>query len=219
MPTQTKSKLPLLGIGLLALLALVVAFTKPTTSDVQSMIQTQSATFGAVSNTNAPAANTVLPDGYLTPNPTVYDYLIARGFLYTDKALGFGNTSGIPIYQQSSRVAITPNAGIVCSLVNPFTTATSTYEFSINLSSTSASTAQLILGTGVAATATTTSQSVFTATASVPLTYDTSGTTTSGTFGLIGPGASLNVGGVLGTAQATLNQMGGTCGAIFTTTN
>lgn len=199
-------------IGAIAVVALLLgacAFFK---------IPSQPSSFGAVSNTNAPAANTVLVNGVLLPNPTVLDYIVSRVFLYTDKALGFGNATGVPTLQQGNRVAITPSQNVVCSFQNPNTTATSTFEFSTTIASTSANASSLILATAASATATTTSYGQIALAANTQLTWGTSGTTTGGSAGVVAPGAFLNLGGI-NAAGSMLAQLGGACNVIWSSTN
>lgn len=180
--------------------------------------------FGAVSGTNAPAANTTLINGYQTPNPTVLDYTIARGFMYTDKALGFGNSTGVTILQQAVRQAIVPGSSTICSLQNPFTS-TSTYEFTFRISSTSANANVFILAAAATSTVATTSTAGLLATnngsvtlaANTTLTWGTQGTTSSAVSGVVPGSGYLNLGGLAGNDNALL-QYGGNCNAVFTST-
>lgn len=201
-------------IGVIAVIALLVGiWAKVTPATTMS-----TSPFGAVSNTNGPAAGSILANGTLLPNPSVLDYFIARTFLYADKAIGYGNSSGTPILQQGSRQLIVPSSNIVCSLQNPNTTATSTFEFSTNISSTSANAGTLILATASSATATTTTVGSISLAANAQLTFATQGTTSSQVAGEVGPSKFLNLGGVTG-ADTMLNQLGGSCDVIWTSTN
>lgn len=203
-------------IGVIAILALVVGIWAKLTPAQE--VSTVGTSYGAISNTNAPAANTVLVNGALLPNPTVLDYVVSRVFLYADKAIGYGNSSGTPILQQGVRASITASSSVDCSLQNPFTTATSTYEFSANIASSSANAASLIVATGAGAGATSTLNATVAYSANSWLTIATQGTTTTNLAGVVAPGAWLNLGALTG-GSATLAQLGGACSAIFTSTN
>lgn len=199
------------AVAILAFLGVLVLFATPTK-------QSASPSLGAVSNTNAPAANTSLVNGQLLPNPSVWDYGVFRQFLYTDKALGFGNSSGTAILQQAVRTTLTTaTTSVICSLQSPFTTASSTFEAFINIASTSANAGQLAIATSTTNAATTSPLGTFSILANTQFQFAGSGTTTTGNIGIVGPSQYVNIGGA-GTPTAT-TQYGGTCGAIFTSTN
>lgn len=224
------------GIAVLALILSGIAFFRHGTTQTiieqqssdQSQTQSQpsSQNFGAVSNTNGPAANTVLVNGQLLSNPSVLDYVIARQLLYTDGAIAFGNsTSSTPILQQGARQPIIASSSVICSLASPFTTATSSYEFGWTISSTSANAVTFVLASSTANNtgATTTVQATVSLAANTQNSFSTQGSTTAATnganmSGIVGPGQRLNLGALTG-GSAALLQFGGACNAIFTSLN
>lgn len=207
-------------IGVIAVVALLVGIWAKATPVT---VINQGTQFGAVSNTNAPAANTVLSNGTLLPNPSVLDYFIARTYLYTDKALGFGNSTGVPVNQQGNRQVITSTnsfaTSYACTFTNPSATASSTFEFNVNISSSSATAINLILGTSITGgvpVATSTILATLPVAANAQFTASTQGTTTAGTSGVVGPGDGITLSAIAG---APLAQLGGVCNAIWTTIN
>lgn len=214
MTTSTKI---IATIAVLGVILGVWALSRPMSSVSSGQFGTTNSN-GGISNTNAPAANTSLVNGVLLPNPSVYDYLVSRVFLYTDNALGFGNATKIPTLQQGNRVAITASSSIVCSFQNPNTTATSTFEFSTTIASTSANAGSLVVGTASTSLATTTAYGTLALAAGAQLTWGTEGTTTTGNRGTVPPSGWLNLGGVAG-SQTMLAQLGGACNVIWTSTN
>ena len=206
------------GIAILGVILGGLALLKHSSTTVVAGSTTNSS--GGISNTNAPAANTVLVNGQLLPNPSVLDYFVSRVFLYADGAIGFGNSSRTPILQQAQRNAsFTATTTTFCSLQNPFTTASSSYEASFYVASSSANAGTVVFGaasTNAATTSSTNQQGQLTV-APGDINYATSGTTTSGTFGIIGPGQFLNFSG--GSTGSATSQFGGTCQSIFTSLN
>jgi hypothetical protein len=116
---------------------------------------------GAVSNTNAPAAGTVAPNGSVLPNPSVLDYLVNRVMLYTDKTLAYGNSSGTPLYKQAARMTLATATTTPCALQSPFTSTSTLVSFALNVTTGTSTTGSLTLATSTTAYATTSAITTF----------------------------------------------------------
>lgn len=206
-------------IGAVAILAFLGVLFLGLKSPEQVVVQNDSAPFGAISNTNAPAAGSTLANGQLLPNPSVFDYTVHRQFLYFDKALGFGYTSGNPVLEQSGgRFSLTAATTTPCAIQSPFTTATSTFNFKVTVTTATSSAGEFVIATSSTAFSTTTGAVAnFTIPASQQGTWAFSGTTTSGTTGVVAPSGWVVFGTTNGSSVGYGYTLGGTCQAIFTT--
>lgn len=205
-------------IGALAALALVgVLFL--TFSQPKEQVATQ--TFGSIPAVNAPAANVVLPNGQLTPNPSTFDYLMARLYFYVDGALGFGNGTATPTNVQVVRMALTSGTSTPCALANPFTATSTVSNFSFNITTATSSAITWDIGTSTTAYATTTTMinaQAVAASAQSTITWDGSTNNTvisSGQYIVAGPDKAT----AAGTGAFTSVVLGGSCQATFTTAN
>lgn len=175
--------------------------------------------FGAVSNTNAPAAGSTSASGTILPNPSVFDYLVSRTYLYFDKALGFGNSTATPINEQAARAATVATSSVLCAVQNPLNASSSIMHVSIFFTTAPTSTLSLVVGTTTFAQAQYATSSGM-MTISVPVSATSTsvdwdpGINNDGiaagqwiTFGVGGGSSGVNFGGV------------GNCNALFITDN
>lgn len=167
--------------------------------------------FGALSNTNAPVAGTIAPNGSVLPNPSVLDYLVNRVMLYTDKTLAFGNTTGTPLYQQAIRQSLTAATTTPCALQNPFTSTSTLIAWDMNVTTATSSAGVLTLATSTTAYATTSAIATFSIAANAQGTRVWSGGNDVGVVA----GSGYVVVGVQGVAYGFT--YGGTCSGIFQT--
>lgn len=204
-------------VGAIAVLALVLAgaaLTRPASSG-------GGVSFGAIPSVNAPAANTVLPNGQLLPNPSNFDYLVARLYFYVDGALGLGNGTSVPTNIQVVRALLTAATTTPCALRSPFTTATSTItSFTLNVTTGTSSASQLIFATSSTPYATTSMLMTATIPASAQASFVSSGVATSSQLGsVVVPGGYAVIGTGAGSAVGYGYTYGGSCSATFQTIN
>ena len=200
-------------IGAIAILALIFGFI--------SLVKGPSTSFGTVNNggtaSNASAiiipANTTLPDGYQTPNPSVFDYLLSRGLLMAQNVFGMGNGTAVPTYQQVNRMILTAATTTPCALQNPFS-ATSTIPDGVtfNITTSTSTAGTLTFATSTSAYATTSTFSTQTAGANLDGTY-----TANGSGPVVVAGNGWIVVGVAGAPYPFT--YGGSCQATFQTAN
>ncbi len=199
------------GIAILGcILGLIGVFHKPSQS------------FGGINNGGSAgsaagvtiSANTTLPNGYQTPNPSTFDYLVSRGFLIAQGIFGYGNGTSVPTYQQVNRMVLNTATSTPCALQNPFN-ATSTMidgiVFNVSVSTSSAGT--LDFATSTSAFATTSLFSTIAAAANTQGTY----TALPNSGFTVAPNGWVVV-GVHGTSLGGYSY-GGSCQATFQTIN
>ena len=69
----------------------------------------KSAVVGSTNNSGTGVtvpANTTLVNGYQTPNPSTFDYLVSRGYLVAQNLLGLGNGTSVVTNIQSQRMTM-----------------------------------------------------------------------------------------------------------------
>lgn len=210
-------------IGGIAVLALIVGFIGLSHSSSQLAVGTTNNGGTAVNPGNVTvAAGTQLIDGYITPNPSTFDYLVSRGYLIAQNMFGMGNGTSVPSNSQAVRQLLTAATTTPCALQNPFS-ATSTIESVIlNITTATSTTGTITFATSTTAYATTTTiQSNVTAPANEQETYNIPSATNGGT--IIGPGAFVVVGVAgISTTQGNVNNgftYGGSCQATFQSAN
>lgn len=205
------------GIAVIALLVACAAYVK---SGSAGGVQVQdpaavTQSFGATYATNAPAGNSALSSGVILPNPSVYDYLVARAYAYV-KWLGLDNGTSVPTNSAAVRAAVISTSTVLCSLTNPLGATSSITHAVIMFSTAPTSTLSLVVGTSSLATNTiyATSSGMMTQTVLVsatgtPFTWDpgvsndTIGPNGVVTFG-VGGGSSGTWYGVAGSCSMTV---------------
>lgn len=211
-------------IGIIAVVALIVGFigwTHPTIP--QSFGTTNNGGTFVAPGTVIVAANTTLLDGYQTPNPSVFDYVVSRGYLVAQNMFGLGNGTSVVTNQQAVRQLLTAATTTPCALQNPFS-ATSTIPdgVTLNITTATSSAGTITFATSTTAFATTTTiQSNVVLPASTQATYSIPTATNGGT--IVGPGGWIVIGVAgISTTQGNVNNgftYGGSCQATFQSAN
>ena len=162
-------------------------------------------------------ANTTLPNGYQTPNPTTLDYIVSRGFLIAQNIFALGNGTSVPTYQQAIRMSLVSTATTTpCAIQNPLNATSSITNFALNITTASTTAGTFVVGTSTTAFATTTTMltaQVVGANAFGTLTWEGGVNNT-----VIGPNQWIVV-GVQGTNGTAGFIYGGNCQATFQSVN
>ncbi len=203
------NKINLIGYGIVTLVVgLIIGALIGFSSHLSPVLTT-----GAIPALNAPVANTTLPNGIQTPNPSNYDYLVARLYFYVDGALGFGNGTAVVTNEQAVRSTLSAATTTPCNLQNPFT-ATSSINTYVNVTTGTSTTESFVFGTSTTPNATTSPS------ASVTIALNATPTFASGVI-FVGP-KSWVVGGFTATSSLLSDgrfTLGGSCQGTFRTVN
>lgn len=162
-------------------------------------------------------------DGSSPGTLTVNGATTLTGAVYLNSTLGigsslsFGTVSSGTTTESIVRQAIAAATTTPCALQNPSATATSSFTFRLNVTTGTSSAGQFVIATGTTAYSTSSVAATFITPASSQFSFITSGTSTTGTSGYVGPSGYVVLGATLGSAVGYGYTFGGTCETTFIT--
>lgn len=206
---QTSQKI-IGGIAVIALVFGLISFFRGPSSKTTTIVQPgQSQPTQTFGNTSIDGSQSILP------NPSNFDYLVARLALGLGTNLSNSNTGSGNVVYEAQAASIAASSSVLCSLVNPFNSTSTIVNTSIYFTTAPTSTLQLVEGTSTVQQPTATSSGM--QTVSVPV----SATGTAFTWdagvnnNVVGTGQVVTFGIGGGSANAGNYAPAGKCQGVF----